>query len=329
LSRFKQAPAITIAVGALVASLGGGAYAATTLGANSVGTRQLQDAAVTHVKLAPNSVWADDLGQHSIRPRNLDRTLARELASHNKPGPQGPKGDTGPQGPKGDTGAKGADGANPGLAVTSVPAITAGSGNPNPDSGAPGDQGFYFTGTTGGTATIAGGELILTGVGVDSNTAQGGVGIAKAYDSVPLSHLDGVSYGYHIGTTNATQAPTVHVTVTGLTNDSHFGSGFANLVYNPYLNTQSNPIAGTDYTADAFLPSAKWYSTTEPNIGDLGGQNNPAPLSHFISNDPSAVITQISLDNGGSSGATGSFEAGVDNLVIGLSGSISRYDFGG
>lgn len=321
MSRFKQAPAITIAVGALVASLGGGAYAATTLGTNSVGTRQLQDAAVTHVKLAHNSVWADNIGRHSIKPRNLDNTLARELASHNNPGPQGPKGDTGAQGPKG------ADGANPGLLVSNLPAIP---GSSTTDSGTPGDQGFYYTGEgSGGSATIAGGELILTGVGIDNKTPQGGIGVAKAYSSVPLSQLDGVSYEYHIGTTNNTQAPTIHITVTGLTHDSHFGSGFANLVYNPYLNTGSNPIAGTDYTADAFLPSAKWYSTTETNIGDPGGQNDPQPLSYFISNDPNAVIGQISLDNGGSSGATGNFEAGADNLVIGLNGSISRYDFGG
>jgi hypothetical protein len=49
-----------------------------------------------------------------------------------------------------------------------------------------------------------------------------------------------------------------------------------------------------------------------------------------VGNDPDAVIVQISLDNGGTSGGTGSFLAGADDLVIGTApGAFDRYDFGG
>lgn len=324
MSRLKQAPAISIAVGALFVSLGGGAYAAETLAAGSVGTKQLQDHSVTHSKLAANSVWADDLGRGVVHSGNLDRSLKSELARHNQRGPAGP------QGPKGTAGHNGQNGANPGEAVIDVPSIASSSGtNSNPDSGDPGDQGFYYTGEgSGGSATITGGELVLTGTGVDSNTWQGGIGIAKAYSSVPLSQLDGVSFDYHIGTTYNTNTPLVHVTVTGLTHDSKYSSGFANLVYAPALNGVT-ASAGQAYSADAFLPGAKWYSTTESDINSAGGQNDPQPLSYFTSNNPSATIGQISLDNGGSSGATGTFAAAADDLVIGLNGSIVRYDFGG
>ncbi|MGH2884246.1 MAG: hypothetical protein ACRDPA_16405, partial [Solirubrobacteraceae bacterium] len=179
--------------------------------------------------------------------------------------------------------------------MANVPTIAGSSGNnPNQDSGDAGDGGFYFSGEgPGGTASLTGGELILSGVGVDSKTLQGGIGIARAYNNVPLANLDGVSYGYHIGTVSSNNTPLVHVTVTGLCGDSKYDSGatpscFANLAYSPALNGVT-ASAGDDYTADAFLPSAKWYSTTEgtnnvANLNAPGGQNDPQTLSHFTGN---------------------------------------------
>jgi hypothetical protein len=43
------------------------------------------------------------------------------------------------------------------------------------------------------------------------------------------------------------------------------------------------------------------------------------------------VIGQVSVDNGGSSGSVGTFAAGADDLVLGISGDgkFTRYDFGG
>jgi hypothetical protein len=79
-----------VATLALFIALGGGAYAAVKLPANSVNTKQIKDRAVTKAKLAPGVALSGLKGDT---------------------GPQGLKGDTGPQGDpgvKGDTGTPGA-----------------------------------------------------------------------------------------------------------------------------------------------------------------------------------------------------------------------------
>ena len=249
-------------------------------------------------------------------------------------GAQGPAGSQGPQGGPGQNGQNGndgRDGLNPAVPVVNVPTIANSSGrNPNPDSGDPGDGGWYFSGEgAGGSASLTNGELELDGPGVDKATAQGGIGIAKAFNNVPLGDLDALTYQWHVNEVNGSpQAPTIHITVSGLTNDSHFSSGFSNLVYNPTLNSVS-PSESIVYQSDGFAPGAKWYSTTEPNISSPGGQNDPETLAVFVQNNPNAVITQISLDNGGTSNGSGSFDAGADDLLLGFGSTNTRYDFGG
>jgi hypothetical protein len=248
-----------------------------------------------------------------------------------RPDRRDPKGTPGQNGQDGQNGRDGRDGLNPAVPVVNVPTIAQSSGkNPNPDSGDPGDGGWYFSGDgDGGFAALTNGELELNGPGIDSNTAQGGIGIAKAFNNVPLGDLDALTYQWHVNEVNTSpQAPTIHVTVMGLTHDSHFGSGFANLVYNPTLNGVS-PSESILYQSDGFAPNAKWYSTTEPSIDNPGGQNSPETLAAFVSNNPDAVITQISLDNGGTSAGTGSFDAGADDLLLGFDHTNTRYDFGG
>lgn len=71
LNRIKPSPAMAVALLALFVALGGGAYAATNLPANSVGTSQLQNGAVTNSKLAGNSVWHANIGTRSVRNINL------------------------------------------------------------------------------------------------------------------------------------------------------------------------------------------------------------------------------------------------------------------
>ena len=328
---------MVVAVVALFIALGGIASAKAI---GLIDGNNIKPGTIGHAQLARRSVSSNNIAKGAVHSDNIAPSLLAHIMGNKSPsvgaaggqgsqGPQGSKGDKGDKGDRGDTGAAGHDGANPGAVVTQVPSITSSSGNnPNPDSGDAGQQGFYFTGTgAGGSASIAGGELILTGVGVDGNTEQGGIGIAKVFN-VPLSSLDGVSWSYHILTPSGNNTPLVHVTVTGLNADSKFASGFANLVYAPALNGVT-AAPGQDYVADAFLPGAKWYSTTESDISAPGGQNAPQPLSFFTGRNPGATIVQISLDNGGSSNASGSFVAGADDLVIGLNGSINRYDFGG
>ena len=320
---------MVVAVVALFIALGGIASAKAI---GLIDGHNIKHGTVGHAQLAKGSVFSNNIAKGAVHSVNIAPSLLARIMGNKSPsvGAAGGQGPQGSKGDKGDTGAAGHDGANPGAVVTQVPSIAGSSGNnPNPDSGDAGQQGFYFTGTgSGGSASIAGGELILTGVGVDSNTEQGGIGIAKTFNA-PLSSLDGVSWSYHILTPNGNNTPLVHVTVTGLNADSKFApSGFANLVYAPALNGVT-AAPGQDYVADAFLPGALWYSTTESNIGNPGGQNDPQPLSFFTGRNDGATIMQISLDNGGSSGASGNFVAGADDLVIGLNGSITRYDFGG
>jgi hypothetical protein len=334
---------MVVAFVALIVSLTSGAYAAVR-----ITTRDLADGAVTNPKLARNSVWHANIGTRSVQANNLangavtNRTLARNSVWHANIGTGSVQannlsrqlaaeitGSAGPQGPAGPPGANGTNGANPGVAVVNVPTVTGGEhGAGGADTGQAGDQGFYLTGVSAdGPAKLAGGQLVLHGVGVDPNTPQGGIGIAKAFSSVPLRHLDALSYIWHVNTRHGHQAPTIHITVTGLTNDSRFASGFANVTYAPHQN-HVTVGASEQFQSDGFATGARWFSTTAPNMNAPGGINDPQPLSFFVRRNPNAVISQISLNNGGSSGATGSFEAGADDLILGFTGSrFTRYDF--
>jgi hypothetical protein len=92
---------------ALFIALGGVSYAALKLPANSVGTKQLKDGAVTGRKVKPNSLLAKDFKAGQLSP--------------------GPRGLQGPQGNKGDPGAPAAkywaritySGATPSVAASS------------------------------------------------------------------------------------------------------------------------------------------------------------------------------------------------------------------
>ena len=336
MSRFKvrrPSPALVVGLVALFVAMSGSAVAATTL---LVHTNNIANGAVTGDKIADGAVGINKLAR-TVRSALAKAGEARGVVSGTQgpggaQGPAGSQGASGHDGQNGQDGRDGRDGLNPAVPVVNVPAIAQSSGrNHNPDSGDPGDGGWYFSGDVGGSAALTNGELEIDGPGVDAATAQGGIGIAKAFNNVPLGDLDALTYQWHINEVNTTslQAPTIHMTVTGLTNDSHFGSGFANLVYNPTLNGITAPAQSVLYQSDGFAPNAKWYSTTEPNIGNAGGQNNPETLATFVKNNPNAEITQISLDNGGTSGGTGSFDAGADDLLLGFDGTNTRYDFGG
>ena len=82
--------------------LGGGAYAATTLPAGSVGKQQLRSGAVTRAKLAARSVTTRKLAVGAVTSRRLSRGVRNRL--DRAAGPAGPPGATGPAGPAGPAG---------------------------------------------------------------------------------------------------------------------------------------------------------------------------------------------------------------------------------
>jgi hypothetical protein len=98
-----------VALVALFVALGGGAYAAVKLPANSVGAAQLKKSAVTPTKLSPAAKTA------LSTPGPKGAAGAR--------GPEGPRGEAGPRGDsgaKGDSGPKGDTGsAGPGATILS------------------------------------------------------------------------------------------------------------------------------------------------------------------------------------------------------------------
>ena len=87
----RPSGAMLVALVALFGAIGGGAYAAVTLPANSVGTTQLRNGAVTAPKLKARSLLASD-----FKAGQLPRAA------------KGDTGATGAQGTRGDTGATGA-----------------------------------------------------------------------------------------------------------------------------------------------------------------------------------------------------------------------------
>jgi hypothetical protein len=351
MSRFKfsrPSPALVVALVALFIVMGGSAVAATTL---LVHTDNIANGAVTNHKIANGAVSNHKLADGAVGLAKLNASVRRALAKAGAPlgivtGPKGSSGANGPQGSagtgsngkdgnNGNNGNNGRDGANPGVAVVNVPSIASSSGhNPNPDSGDAGDQGWYFSGNgTGGSASLANGELEVTGSGIDSATFQGGIGIAKAFANVPLSSLNALSYDYHVNQLHGSQAPIIHITVTGATQDSKFASGFANFVYMP----PTPAGVGVSSQADTLNTAANWYSTgangnnASAGAGTGNGSiSDPVTLQALMTRNTNAKIGQISLDNGGSSGASGDFAAGADNLILGFTGGpFTRYDFGG
>ena len=90
---------------ALFIALGGGAYAATQLPKDSVGTAQIKKNAVTGAKIKSSAVSSSDVKNGSL--------LAADFAGGQLPsGAQGATGPAGPKGDKGDAGTNGTNGTN-------------------------------------------------------------------------------------------------------------------------------------------------------------------------------------------------------------------------
>jgi hypothetical protein len=105
----RPSPAMVVAVLALSVALAGTSYAAIKLPANSVGTRQVKDSAITSRKVKDRSLLAQDFRAGQFIP-----------GPAGPPGPQGFQGPRGPQGPEGPA------------AVTTVDVVDSGAAAPSP-----------------------------------------------------------------------------------------------------------------------------------------------------------------------------------------------------
>lgn len=80
-SRRRPSPALIIAIIALIAALGGTAWAAGQLKKNSVGSRQLKSKAVTNGKIANNAVTGSKVLTHSLEGSDINLSKLGKVPS--------------------------------------------------------------------------------------------------------------------------------------------------------------------------------------------------------------------------------------------------------
>lgn len=99
MARLKLSYSNVVSTLCLFLVLGGGAYAATKLPADSVGTRQLKANAVVAAKVKDGSLTASDFAAGQL-----------PAGAKGETGPAGPRGEVGPTGPEGPPGERGPTG---------------------------------------------------------------------------------------------------------------------------------------------------------------------------------------------------------------------------
>ncbi|HVN62560.1 MAG TPA: hypothetical protein VMT59_14990 [Gaiellaceae bacterium] len=166
-------PATILAGIALLIALGGTSYAAIVLPANSVGTPQLKNSAVTSIKVKDRSLLSRDFAPGQIPP-----------------GPAGPTGPQGPAGPAGPTGA--AAGAIVHLTAVPAPPGTTTSGVAACASGqkATGGGAYLLGNTTDTDHLTTSTPVIATGGSTFNTVADGGTATgwyASIYSSGPVA----------------------------------------------------------------------------------------------------------------------------------------------
>ena len=178
----RSPTAIVLSLIAIFMSMGGAAYAATTLDNGSVRAKNLANGAVTNSKLA----------QGAVSPGKLNKALLSAIAAKGgsgSPGSAGSQGPQGPQGPKGDTGAQGPEGdtGDPGLQ------------GPKGDTGATGAAGPQgASGATGATGTFSAADITVVYTPPPVKVPAAGEGPATEEAVCPAGDV-AISGGYAAG----------------------------------------------------------------------------------------------------------------------------------
>jgi hypothetical protein len=176
-----------VALLALFVALGGTSYAVIRLPARSVGTRQLQNNAVTGAKVKNGSLKAVDFANGQL-PAGAT-------------GPQGPKGDSGATGPQGPAGADGS-------AVAYAYVNNAAGGQPSFD--APRTKGF----TSVAKGTFSGWYCLAPVTGIDASKHPAVVSLVYSSGQV------GVPWGAVLGTASDGGCPAGDYAVWTTSNNS-------------------------------------------------------------------------------------------------------------
>jgi len=205
-----------VATTALFLALGGGAYAASTLPANSVGPNQIKNNAVSSKEVKDGSLLERDFkpGQLPKGPKGDvgqkgDLGHPGDKGANGDLGPKGDPGTTGDRGPKGDTGPKGATGA-PGQGVGSI--VVRYGGTVTVPSSGPIVKDAFASCHAGERATGGGSKLTDNPADPppaggsatwDTYTVESGPTTA-ANNAIPAA--GGTPTGWHVGVHNASAA---------------------------------------------------------------------------------------------------------------------------
>ena len=106
--RYRPSAAMTVAVIALIAAMGGTSYAALTITGKNI-----KNSSLTGVDVRNSSLTTSDVRNGSLQALDFQAgqlPAGGERGPQGPQGPQGPAGQQGPQGPKGDTGTPGISG---------------------------------------------------------------------------------------------------------------------------------------------------------------------------------------------------------------------------
>jgi hypothetical protein len=216
----------------LVLVLSGGAYAATQLPKNSVGTKQLKNDAVTSAKVDDGSLLAGDFkaGQIPAGPQG----------AKGDPGAPGPQGSTGPQGPQGSQGPQGATGPQ-------GPQGPTGPSAPSSLSRLDGDR------TTAGSTVLATRNGVVYTLTCQTATMYPSVRFDPINSTVPFVTLDGVGTYANTITFNSANSYVfaVHNVGTpwaGLTTGDKYTAFYGTVTGESYIHQAVNVVAWIDGT---------------------------------------------------------------------------------